>query len=182
MISAALAVLETDEQRNELSEFYEENKSRLYAIAFEHLHNQQDSEDAIQETFLRIADKPDKFFSLSVSEQIYYVSAIARNVSVDMFYKKNKHQTDEIPEDIVYQSDEQLLENSLLEKISHDELLDFINNLPVLQRNVLMFTCLSELSISETADVLKISKSAVNQRLYLARKSIRAFIEERNNE
>lgn len=182
MISAALAVLETDEQRNELSEFYEENKSRLYAIAFEHLHIQQDSEDAIQETFLRIADKPDKFFSLSRTEQSFYVSAIVRNVSVDMFNRKNKHQTDNISEDIIYQSEPELLENSLLEKISHDELLDFINNLPVLQRNVLMLTCLSELSISETADVLRISKNAVNQRLYLARKSIRKFIEGRNNE
>ena len=182
MISAALAVLKTDEQRNELSEFYEENKSRLYSIAFERLHNRQDAEDAIQETFLGIATKPDKFFSLTKNEKIYHAAAIVRNISVDIYKKRAKHQTDEISEDIIYQSDEQLLENSLLEKISHDELLDFINNLPVLQRNVLMLTCLSELSISETADVLKISKNAVNQRLYLARKSIRAFIEERNNE
>lgn len=75
-----------------------------------------------------------------------------------------------------------MLENTLLETISHDELLGFINNLPVLQKNVLMLTCLSELSISETADVLKISKNTVKQRLYLARKSIKAFIERRNNE
>ncbi len=182
MISAALAVLETNEQRNELSEFYERNQNRLFAIASEHLHNQQDSEDAIQEAFLRIADKPDKFFSLSRTEQSFYVSAIVRNVSVDMFNKKNKHQPNDISEDIVYNSETDLLENSLLEKISHDEILDFINNLPALQRNVLILTCLSELSISETAEILKISKSAVNQRLYLARKSIRAFIEERNNE
>lgn len=182
MISAALAVLKTDEQRNELSEFYERNKNRLFAIASEHLHNQQDSEDAIQETFLRIADKPDKFFSLSRTEQSFYVSAIVRNVSHDMFNKKNKHQTDDISEDIVDNLDTDLLENSLLEKISHDELLNFINNLPPLQRNVLILTCLSELSISETADMLKISKNAVNQRLYLARKSIRTFLEGRNNE
>ena len=182
MISAALAVLETDEQRNELSEFYEENKNRLFAIASEHLHNQQDSEDAIQETFLRIADKPDKFFSLSRTEQSFYVSAIVRNVSVDIYKKRAKHQTDAISEDIVYQSEPELLENSLLEKISHDEILDFINNLPPLQRNVLILTCLSGLSVSETAEMLKISKSAANQRLYLARKSIRKFIEERNNE
>ncbi len=65
MISAALAILESEEQRNELSEFYEENKSRLYSIALERLHNRQDAEDAIQETFLGIAEKPDKFFSLT---------------------------------------------------------------------------------------------------------------------
>lgn len=41
MIAAALAVLETDEQRNELAEFYKESLGRLYTIAMSRLHNQQ---------------------------------------------------------------------------------------------------------------------------------------------
>lgn len=182
MISAALAILETDEQRNELSVFYEKYKNRFYAIAFEHLHNSQDSEDAVQETFLRIADKPSRFFSLSNNERVYLVCAIARNVAIDMFNKKTKHPVEDITGNTVYRSDPELLENSLLEKVAHNELLDFINNLPELQRNVLILTCLSELSISETADTLKISKAAVNQRLYLARKSIKTFIERKSHE
>lgn len=182
MISAALAILETAEERNELSDFYEKYKNRFYAIAFERLHNEQDSEDAIQETFLRIADKQSKFFFLSNDERVYLVSAIVRNVSIDMFNKKVKHPIEVIPENEVYQSDPELLENSLLEKVSHNELLEFINGLPELQRNVLVLTCLSELSISETADTLKISKAAVNQRLYLARKSIKTFIERKSHE
>lgn len=182
MISAALAILETDEERDELSDFYEKFKHRFYAIAFERLHNAQDSEDAIQETFLRIADKPSKFFALSNDERVYLVSAIVRNVSIDMFNKKAKHPIEYISENEVFLSDPELLENSLLEKVSHNELLDFINNLPELQRNVLVLTCLSELSISETAETLKISKAAVNQRLYLARKSIKTFIERKRHE
>lgn len=182
MISAALAILESQEQRNELAEFYEKNKSKLYAISFDRLHNQQDSEDAIQETFLRIAKNPDKFFSCTDEQRIYYVTAIIKNVSVDMFNKNNKYQTDELSENIIYKADTELLENSMLEKVSRNELLDFINNLPELQRNVLILTCLSNLSISETSDVLKISKRAVNQRLYLARKAIKNFINERSSE
>ncbi|MGN0683977.1 MAG: RNA polymerase sigma factor [Oscillospiraceae bacterium] len=120
-------------------------------------------------------------FRFQEPSNVFYVSAIVRNVSIDMFKKKNKHQTDNISEDIIYQSEPELPENPLLEKISHDEILDFLNNLPPLQRNVLILTCLSELSTSETAEVLKISKSAVYQRLYLAIKSIRTFIEGRNN-
>ena len=94
MISVALAILESEEQRNELSEFYEENKRRLYSIAFERLHNRQDAEDAIQETFLGIASKPEKFFSLTNNEKIYHAAAIVRNISVDIFKKRSKHQTD----------------------------------------------------------------------------------------
>ncbi len=40
-ISAALSLLETDKQRNILSEFYKENKNRFYAIAFSKLHNRE---------------------------------------------------------------------------------------------------------------------------------------------
>lgn len=182
MISAAISVLKTAEQRNELSEFYEQNKNKLYSIAYEHLHNKQDAEDAVQEAFLGIAAKPEKFFSLTGDKRFFHAAAIVRNKAIDIFKKRTKRQTDEISENDVFQSEPELLENSLLEKISRDELLDFINNLPVLQRNVLILTCLSELSITETAEALNISKCAVNRRLYLARKSIRAFIEGRNNE
>ena len=138
MITAALAVLKTDEQRNIISDFYQMYKNRFYAIAYEHLHNPQDSEEAIQEAFLRITVNPDKFFSLSGDERIYLVSAIIRNTSIDMYNKKTKHQQEELPEDLIYQSDPEFLENSLLEKFSHEELLDFINGLPELQRNVLI--------------------------------------------
>lgn len=182
MISEALAVLETEEQRNELAEFYEIYKNRFYSIAYEHLHNAQDSEDAIQESFLRIAKKPDKFFALSEDDRIYHVCAIVRNVSVDMFKKKTESKKEEISDDYVYQSGSEALEDSLLEKISHDELLAFINDLPELQRNVLILTCLSGLSILETAETLKVSKTVVNQRLYLARKAIRTFIERKRHE
>lgn len=67
MITAALAKLQTDEQRNLLSALYQMHKNRFYAIAYEHLHDPQDSEEAVQEAFLRIAAHPDKFFSLSIN-------------------------------------------------------------------------------------------------------------------
>lgn len=177
MISAALAVLESEEQRNELSEFYEENKSRLYSIAFEHLHNQQDSEDAIQETFLRIADKPENFFKIAFQNRLAYANIIARNVAVDMFIKRNKISTVQL-EDV--EIDTIPLENYLFDKISRDEVVEFINRLPTAQRNVLMLRCFFGLSIDETSQRLNISLTTANKHLSLARKSIRKFIEERN--
>ena len=57
MISVALAIIENENQRNELAAFYEKNKSRFYAIAFGHLHKKEESEDAVQEAFSEIADK-----------------------------------------------------------------------------------------------------------------------------
>ena len=135
MISAALAVLESEEQRNELSEFYEENKSRLYSIAFERLHNRQDAEDAIQETFLNIADKPEKFFEIPAHKRLPYAVIIIRNVAIDMFNSKNKI-SEQLNQD--YELETISLENHLFDKIAHDEVVSFVNRLSTAQRNVLM--------------------------------------------
>ena len=69
MISAALAVLEDEGQREELSEFYEKFKSRFYAIAFEHLHNREEAEDAVQDAFSAITDKPEIFFTKNENDR-----------------------------------------------------------------------------------------------------------------
>mgnify|MGYP000823090620 FL=1 len=52
MISTALALLKTDEQRNVLSEFYQKYKNRFYAIAYSKLHGKTAAEDAVQELSL----------------------------------------------------------------------------------------------------------------------------------
>ena len=58
MISSALSMLETEEQRDILSEFYEENKNRFYGMAYSKLQNRVLAEDAVQEAFVRIMQYP----------------------------------------------------------------------------------------------------------------------------
>ena len=53
MISAVLALLESDEQRSALAEFYARSKNRLYYIALPKLHNSADAENAVQEVSFR---------------------------------------------------------------------------------------------------------------------------------
>ena len=95
--------------------------------------------------------------------------------------RQHKVQLEPLNENLIYQNDTELLENTMLNNISHKELIEFIRGLPELQQNVLVMTRLLKLSISETAEQLNVSEKAVNQRLYLARKAIKHFIDERRN-
>lgn len=61
MISAALSVLKTDEERNIVEKLYTENRNRFLSIAYSRLNNRADAEETVQEAFLRIAAKPDTF-------------------------------------------------------------------------------------------------------------------------
>ena len=180
MISAAVAILETDAQRNELSEFYERNTDRFLNVALKTLHNKEQAEDAVQEAFLRIANSPDVFFSLGNAERIRYMCAVVRNIAVDMYKKSRTLGTEELSEDIAYRNDDAPIENALLADIAREEILAFIDTLPEAQRAVLVLSYASGLSADEIAAALNIPVSAVYKRLYAARKSVKRFIEERS--
>lgn len=178
MIDFILSTLENEDQRNELAEFYSKHKSRLYYIAFSKLHNKEEAEDAVQEVFSEIADKPEKFFDIPLDGRLAYTTVMVKNISVNMFNAKNKvpsEELDEETEDIKFS-----LEENILNRISEEDLVSFVDRLPTLQKNVLTLHCLFDLSIDETARRLNISLVAAKKRLVLARKAIKAFIDERN--
>ena len=180
MISGALAILKSEAQRNEMSSVYEKNKSLFLSIAYKKLQNEENAEDAVQEAFLEIADKPDIFFSLTEKKQIQYMGAVVNKVAINMFNKSKKLQTEELSEEIVYQNDDNVIENSFFDNVSREEILAFTENLPEAQRIVLILSYSSGLSADEISKTLNITVSSVYNRLYLARKSIKNFIDERS--
>ena len=181
MISVALAVLETEEQRNLLAEFYEQNKNRLYLIAFSKLHNRQSAEDAVMETLLRIADKPERFFRLSGKEQTAFANVVVRNVSVDMYNKSRKSETVELSEEILYNNAENPSEEQLLFKFTRETLRELIGNLPPLQRDILYMKAVRKMEISEIAQTLSVSENVVRQRLFQARQTLKKQLEKEEN-
>ena len=172
MISAALAVLENDGQRNELAEFYKHNKRRLYRIAFSKLHNKESAEDAVQETFLRLADERVKFFNMTDRERTVFAGIVARNVAVDMYKKASAAETVEMSEDIPDKSDNPP-EEELLYKFTKEKLEEFVRELPPLQRDVLYLKAVRGMTAGEIAAKLSVSENVVRQRLFCARKAIK---------
>lgn len=173
MISAALAVLKTEEHRNELAEFYKKNKNRLYRIVYSKLHNRESSEDAVQETFLRLATNQEKFFRLNDNERVTFANVVARNVAVDMYKKANEIDTVELSENISDDDSENPPEDELLYWFTKEKLIEFVRGLPPLQRDVLYLKAVHGLTIQEIAAKLSVSENVVRQRLFCARKAIK---------
>jgi len=86
MFDFTFSLIEDENQRNELAEFYLNHKNKLFAVAFSKLHNKEDAEDAVQEAFSRLSDKPDRFFNIQLEEKrIAYVNVMVRNIAIDIF-------------------------------------------------------------------------------------------------
>lgn len=178
MIDVILSTIENEEQRNELADFYSKNKERFCWIAYSKLKNHYDAEDAVQEVFSEIADKPEKFFDIPPDGRLAYTDIMVRNVSVEMFNAKNKvhiEELDEETEDMTIS-----LENDIFDKISHDEIISFMKQLPTPLKTVLLLRCSYDLTIYDISQRLNISLTTVNKRLKSARKRIRSFIDEKN--
>lgn len=179
MFDATFAVIENERQRNELAEFYSKYKDRFCWIAYLRLKNRNDAEDAVQELFSEIADKPERFFDIPPESRLAYADIMIRNIAVDMFGAKNKVRLVELDEETEDTSIS--LENDILDSISRSELLLFLKQLPTPLKTVLLLHVNYELTIYEIAQRLKVSITTVNKRLRQARSAIRQFIDERNS-
>jgi RNA polymerase sigma-70 factor (ECF subfamily) len=155
----------------------------IYRLALKMLHNPQDAEDVLQETFIKAYRALPKFNGHSkVSTWLY---RIATNEAL-MFLRKKK------PDFI---SVEMPHENALGEQkplqivdwccIPEDELasdearhhLDLsIEKLSFALRSVFILRDVEGLSIKETAEILEISDSAVKIRLHRARMQLRQYL------
>ena len=180
MIEAILTTIENEQQRSELSEFYQKYNKRLYAIALSRLHSEIDAEDAVQEVFARIADKPEKFFNIEPNGRVAYADVMVRNISIKMFNTKSNEPIEQLDIDEL-EIETVSLADFVLDKISHDEVMKSVNRLPTMQRSVLIMRCLVGMSIDEAARQLNISVNAANKHLKAARKAVKKFIDERGN-
>lgn len=174
------SVIEDTVQRNELEEFYKENINCFLNIAYLKLHSKSDAEDAVQEAFSEIAHKPDNFFKIAPENRVSFMVAVVRNISSDMFNKKNKVTFEELDEEDSYDDNPFSFEDSIIGKVSRDKLKQFIKSLSPLQRDVLTLRCSMGFSTAETAEKLNISQSAVKKRLYLAKEAVREYIRKEN--
>lgn len=182
MISAALAILESEEQRNELSEIYTKNIKAFFSIALSKLHNRQDAEDAIQEAFLLIANNPGVFFNIPREKRVSYINVIVRNISYRIWNEKQKiekHQA-ALENNIIDESVS--TEEKISSKYSCGEIYGFIDTLPETSRTALYLKIHFDMKYPDIADALGISEETAKKRITRAVSSIKQFMEDRADE
>ena len=182
MISAALAVLGSEAERNELSHIYEQNIRLFYAVAFSKLHNQHDAEDAIQEAFLSVANNPSLLFRVPAEKRVAYINIIVRNKAYTIWNKKHKTEENHTElYDTVFDED-----ISTEEKVISDfycrQILNFIDTLSEANRSALYLKIHFGFGNDEIADALGISEEAAKKRISRAASRIRQYMEELKDE
>lgn len=172
MIASVLSVLDAEEHRNELAEFYAEHKNALYAFALSRTLNRERAEDAVQEAFLRIAKYPERFFALPVHKRMSYAVIVTRNAVNDILGESAR--SSELPE--IIEDNSISVEDMALGNVSAEELKAFVNEMPEAQRQAIILKIVHEMTTAEIANALNISEPTARKRVSNAYKTIRKYL------
>lgn len=167
-------------------ELVNEHGDYLYAIAYKMLGNKEDSEDMVQETFIKVYRTIEKFYNLSREETISLLVIYTKNTVRD-FYRRNKCRI-KTTSLFIEEGDEEL-EHDILDPAPAPEQIfitkekmqrfaGYIDALPEAQRHAILLKYRYNLMDKEMAKVMGISETAVSSRLNRARESLRKMMGE----
>ncbi|MBR1761993.1 MAG: RNA polymerase sigma factor [Eubacterium sp.] len=143
----------------------------LYKIAFCYFGNADDSEDAMQEVFIKLLYKSPSFNNDS-HEKAWLIRTM-QNTCLNMLKKSSRKQA-EFDESIIF---EKGVSNEL-----HMDLMNAVIKLNSKYKSAIILYYYYDYSVAEIAQTLKISNSAVKMRLKRGRELLKSELEGYENE
>ena len=141
----------------------------LYRVAYSVLRNSADSEDAVQEAFLRVLRHRDTL--CEVRDQRVWLIRIVWNIVLDRKRRaKTRPETDDVADLArVLPAGGLSAEQRAAAAEHHAHVLACVEQLPAKERQVLMLSAFEELTSVEIASVMGVTESSVRSRLFHAR-------------
>lgn len=168
MLALYLAALDTQKDKDKFEQIYIKYKQDMYKAAFKILRNDLDAEDAVHQSFLKIADNFTKISHFSCQEFKPYVVIVCRNTAIDI-YRANKHRS----LNSVYVDTNEMPDDKIFENEDYFDLYSAIKELPLKYKEVLFFVDYMGLPAKEAAKELSISIDLVYKRVSRARSMLK---------
>lgn len=158
---------------------------KLFRIAEHITHNREDSQDAVQEAFLKAFQHVGDF-----REHSQFSTWLIRiTVNQALMKLRKRRTTKEVPLDEDFQAEEDVFPREVadwapnpeeLYRVSElrDILIKALEGLRPILRTVFVLRDIEELSIDQTAEILHLTPSAVKARLWRARLQLREILSE----
>ncbi len=170
---------ESVEDRDEFCSLYEKANAVIYKRVFAILKNKQDTEDALQDTWLKIMKNFDKIKKQSCDRKIGFVCIVAKNTAIDIYNKKKKViNVDNL--EAVEPDNMENLENIVVSKIESDGVISAVSYISDTYKNPLILKYIYSFSNKEIAEILNISETNVSTRLSRAKTMLKDIIIKRD--
>ena len=175
MLYIYLAMLESPDDKEKMSELYLTYRDYLLNVAKEILHNEADAEDVVHQAFLRVANNFAKIGVVSSHQTRNYLVIIVKGLALNLYRKRSK--LIEVPfEDVDGTEDSLAVEDQNFDLFEYEDLYQAIEQLPFEQRSILYLMYYEELSVREISKALELSAGAVKKRLQRARLAVQKIL------
>lgn len=168
-----LEIIADVEIRDRVEELYYQHRDLLHKIAVYYIHDEDLAEDAVQETFVYIAEKCETL-NLSDDKMVKgLLTTVTQGNAIKLFNKTVKN--DELATSIskLEKFDENSSEDEFFSKFSVGILQKAIDSLEDKYRIPLYLHKVYEVHYKEIAKILGITEVLARQRVYIAKKQIR---------
>jgi RNA polymerase sigma-70 factor (ECF subfamily) len=176
--------------REALRLLFEENRQKIFSLAYQYVKNAEDAEDILQETFIKAYRSLHRFNPQNNMRFSPWLYRIGINCSID-YIRRNKQRKihysgsdylDNVSSDTLSYDPEQARgRKEIREKIDH-----ILNRLSGRQKMIFILKHYQELTCAEIADYLNCSEGSVKRQLFRAvsvvKKSLKGLIMENSYE
>lgn len=169
MLVLYMSFIDDENDKSKFEIIYYTYRERMLLMAESVLHNRQDAEDAVHDTFIKIArnmksiDEPESVRTLS------YVLKATKNTAINLNNKNKSNENRVYIDSIDNISDKEFFEKLKISE-NYNEVVHAILELDDIYKDVLFYHFVQEMKVSEIADLLNRKKSTVKQQLVRGKK------------
>lgn len=165
-----LSILDTEEEKTKFEKIYDKYIRFVEHAAFRILEDEQLSEDAAHETFIRVAYNLHKIGEIDSAKTRRFLYVIAKNISLTIKEGQQKQKNLLSMQEIKFQGS---AEKEALDKLNCNEVLSVLKKMPTIYQEILILYTLDKYSLPDIARMLNISTDAAWKRLQRGRKLLR---------
>ena len=169
MLALYLAIIDDEDDRVKFEKIYYNYRKRMVYEAYSILHNKADAEDAVHDTFIKIARNMKSIDDPDSDKTLWYVLKAVKNTAIHILHKNEKVTSLAELGDVEKMTDENFFEKLGISE-NYKEVVDAIRCLDDTYRDAMFYHFVSEMKISEIAELLGRKKSTVQQQLVRGKK------------
>ena len=175
MLAFYLALIDDKQDQEKFEMLYNKYKNLMFTVAQDIFKNEALSEDALQETFIKIAKIVHKIEDIDSHRTKNLTVIITRNTCFDMLDKEKRHRGLISFEDV---KDTAAYDNFDLKSIEKKEIVKAIHKLSNEDSDIIMLKYYYNFNEKEIAHLIGISYDATRKRLQRARVKLAQLLEE----
>ena len=176
MLGFYLSLIDEPGDKEKFAEIFRCYGNMMFSKAMSVLHNTALAEDAVQESFLKIAKNISKISEPNCSKTAAFIVIIVRNTAIDMLKTEHINDTEEFDGDIPDISSDVL--SHIISSDGYNALLNAVSELDSIYSDVLMLKLVYGYDTLSISKLMNIPVKTADSRIYRGKKLLQTKLEE----